>query len=103
MENPNTMTDITHILNRVFDDYTRQIQEHYCGSSFGRQAENALNAAGYMIVKSEPAQRAGLTEDVLCCAECETPLTFESGGGARCVPCGYYPSMQDTFIKKVSK
>lgn len=38
-------------------------------------------------------------KDVLCCAECDTPVTYTDDGGFHCEPCGYSPSMQDTYFR----
>ncbi|HSD12593.1 MAG TPA: hypothetical protein VLC10_03470 [Patescibacteria group bacterium] len=44
-----------------------------------------------------------LLRNVLCCAECEQPLHIDRmTGGAYCTHCNYPPSMQDTFIMRIT-
>lgn len=43
-----------------------------------------------------------LLRNVLCCAECERPLDIDARGGGWCTPCNYPPSMQDTFIMRIT-
>ncbi len=38
--------------------------------------------------------------DVMCCAECDSPLVMISGRGSYCLSCKFTPSMQDTYIQK---
>lgn len=42
------------------------------------------------------------TIPILCCAECENPLSITTHRGSYCMPCGYAPSMQDTFFARIS-
>ena len=39
---------------------------------------------------------------ILCCAECEKPLQVTENGGGYCGHCKFIPSMQDTFLWKIS-
>lgn len=59
MENPNTMTEVTHILEEAFSKYVEGLTRRppICGTSFGRTAETALNAAGYKIVLMTDEER----------------------------------------------
>ncbi|MEY4744800.1 MAG: hypothetical protein RL272_745 [Candidatus Parcubacteria bacterium] len=43
-----------------------------------------------------------LLRNVLCCAECGRPLDIDSRGGGWCASCRYQPSMQDTFIMRIT-
>lgn len=41
-------------------------------------------------------------ESILHCVECEKPLRVTKIRGSYCANCDYHPSMQDTFLWKIS-
>ena len=60
------------------------------------------NFRGLYCPQCKACELGHAPESILHCAECEKPLRVTEIRGSYCINCEFHPSMQDTFLWKMS-
>lgn len=103
MEDPNSWSDQVKCISEALKKYHQTMVESV-GLEFSLPhfISDHLESKGFAIVKIKDLPES-MVDRVLCCSKCNTPVSPTSNGGFECRPCGFFPSMQDTYFKLVLK